>query len=84
MSFALASTHDKPDVGHESIYMFVINPIKNSPDLDTELAFLTLCDQVLKSVIFGWQNYCIFELPRLDFLQFQHDFHSFSDKKGHY
>ncbi len=25
---------------------------------------------------------CIFELPRLDFLQFQHDFRSFSDKKG--
>ena len=25
-----------------------------------------------------------FELPRLDFLQFQHDFRSFSDKKGHY
>ncbi len=28
--------------------------------------------------------FCIFELPRLDFLQFQHDFRSFSDKKGHY
>ncbi len=26
----------------------------------------------------------IFELPRLDFLQFQHDSRSFSDKKGHY
>ena len=30
------------------------------------------------------EHFCIFELPRLDFLQFQHDFHSFSDKKGHY
>ena len=30
------------------------------------------------------QKFCIFELPRLDFLKFQHDFHSFSDKKGHY
>ena len=30
------------------------------------------------------ENFCIFELPRLDFLQFQHDFPSFSDKKGHY
>ena len=30
------------------------------------------------------ENFCIFELPRLDFLQFQHGFHSFSDKKGHY
>ena len=27
---------------------------------------------------------CIFELLRLDFQQFQHDFRSFSDKKGHY
>ncbi len=30
------------------------------------------------------ENFCIFELPRRDFLQFQHDFRSFSDKKGHY
>ena len=30
------------------------------------------------------RNFCIFELPRLDLLQFQHDFRSFSDKKGHY
>ena len=30
------------------------------------------------------ENVCIFELPRLDFLQFQHDFRSFSDKKCHY
>ena len=30
------------------------------------------------------ENFCMFELPRLDFLQFQHDFRSFSDKKGHY
>ncbi len=30
------------------------------------------------------ENFCIFELLRLDFLQFQHDFRSFSDKKGHY
>ncbi len=28
------------------------------------------------------ENVCIYELPRLDFLQFQHDFHSFSGKKG--
>ena len=28
------------------------------------------------------EHFCIFELPRLDFLQFQHDFRSFSDKKG--
>ena len=28
------------------------------------------------------ENFRIFELPILDFLQFQHDFHSFSDKKG--
>ena len=28
--------------------------------------------------------FCIFELPRLDFLQFQHDFRSFSNKKRHY
>ncbi len=25
---------------------------------------------------------CIYELPRLDFLQFQHHFRSYSDKKG--
>ncbi len=30
------------------------------------------------------ENFCIFELPRLDILQFQNDFDSFSDKKGHY
>jgi hypothetical protein len=29
-----------------------------------------------------WGPSPIFELPRLDFLQFQHDFRSFSDKKG--
>ena len=28
------------------------------------------------------ENFGISELPRLDFLQFQHDFRSFSDKKG--
>ncbi len=28
------------------------------------------------------ENFGIFELPRLDFLQFQHDFRSFSDNKG--
>ncbi len=28
------------------------------------------------------ENFGIFELPRLDFLQFQYDFRSFSDKKG--
>ncbi len=28
------------------------------------------------------ENVCIFELPRLDFLQFQHDSRSFLDKKG--
>ena len=28
--------------------------------------------------------FCIFELLRLDLLQFQSDFRSFSDKKGHY
>ncbi len=28
------------------------------------------------------ENFCSFELPRPDFLQFQHDFRSFSDKKG--
>ena len=28
------------------------------------------------------ENFHIFELSRLDFLQFQHDFRSFSDKKG--
>ena len=28
------------------------------------------------------ENFGIFELPILDFLQFQHDFSSFSDKKG--
>ncbi len=28
------------------------------------------------------ENFDIFELPRLDFLRFQHDFRSFSDKKG--
>ncbi len=28
------------------------------------------------------ENFGIFELPRLHFLQFQHDFRSFSDKKG--
>ena len=28
------------------------------------------------------ENFGIFELPRLDFLQFQHDFRSFLDKKG--
>ncbi len=28
------------------------------------------------------ENFGIFELPRLDFLQFQHDFPSFSNKKG--
>ncbi len=30
------------------------------------------------------ENFCIFELLRLDLLQFQPDFRSFSDKKGHY
>ncbi len=30
----------------------------------------------------GLGSFGIFELPRLDFLQFLHDFRSFSDKKG--
>ena len=27
------------------------------------------------------ENFCIFELPRIDFLQFQHDFRSFQTKR---
>ncbi len=37
--------------------------------------------KVEKCTVWG-VKFCIFELPRLDFLQFQQDFRSFSDKKG--
>ena len=34
--------------------------------------------------IYTFRGSCIFELPRLDFLLFQHDFRSFSDKMVFY
>ncbi len=38
---------------HDCLIFFVF-----SSCIINELAFLTLCDQALKSAIFGWQNYC--------------------------